>query len=980
MKTMFQHLPRLFLAATLLVACGDPEKPVEAVDAAAQDQLGQTDVDTVSAPDTGPPECTLSADCAGKVTLSGPCEVPVCVASERRCEVASLADNTPCDDGSGCTTGELCTAGACGGGKIVDCDDGDVCTQDTCDPSGGCAHAPVKTPVPCDDDYACTSDDACADGKCVGKTVVCDDNNPCTDDDCNPLTGCTHKANAAPCDDGSACSLNDACLAGACVGGSAPVCDDSNGCTDDSCDPKKGCVSLPSKATCDDGDGCTGADACSGGKCVGGNSTCQCQTDTDCVAFEDGDLCNGTLYCDKSAAPFACKVAPKSTVTCIPSSNDCQVVTCVAKSGKCTPSAVTDGKPCADGDFCTTGDACKTGQCKGAAAAKCDDGQSCTTDGCEPKVGCIHLAASGPCDDGQACTIGDVCDGGFCKPGKGKSCNDANPCTNDACVQGKCKSTPNVAACDDGVACTKADICAGGTCGGKPDKATCDDGDKCTDDACDGAQGCLNVANGSCGPCQGIQCLPCASQKPCKKSGKLVPGTCCALGDPLQYLGKGAGDEVVDLEVDGEYAYLCGGFGVRVVKITNPTQPGSPASATQRCQRVGIGPTLANGDRVVYLAHHGDTWVTTPFLKTFHRTTAGAMSPVHTIYDDKILFEGVRYHKGHVWVATHGGGVRIYAADAKGKPSYLKTIGGFTNAWKIEMQGDRAWVADGEGGLRVVDVASPKTAAIVQSLKTTALARDVDKNKARVYTALGGGGVDVFNRVANGKLNFAFNVPPLGSTQAVSVDGGLLAVANWSHVAVYDSATLQLLGTEKVKLYPQFEQDFGVFTSKGIVYTGEWEGLHTLQFKPGFVAPDLWVKEELVSFPPTKGATKAVLVHNRGLVDLEISKIQPADPAQFSVKPDKLVVKPGKAGVVEVTFNGGGAGDFNINSSLWMYTNDPDSGQSPFKLMLIVSKQAGSLNVGDPLPKSFGFLDPKGAGQLSGLKGNVVILAYFALF
>ena len=35
---------------------------------------------------------------------------------------------------------------------------------------------------------------------------------------------------------------------------------------------------------------------------------------------------------------------------------------------------------------------------------------------------------------------------------------------------------------------------------------------------------------------------------------------------------------------------------------------------------------------------------------------------------------------------------------------------------------------------------------------------------------------------------------------------------------------------------------------------------------------------------------------------------------------------------------------------------------------------------GDRLDESFAFLDPTGANQLAGLEGQVVVLAYFALF
>ncbi len=64
----------------------------------------------------------------------------------------------------------------------------------------------------------------------------CDDSNPCTDDSCN-AGQCDNTPNTDPCDDGDACTTGDACAAGTC--GGTPI-----SCTgDDVCDPNIGqCV------------------------------------------------------------------------------------------------------------------------------------------------------------------------------------------------------------------------------------------------------------------------------------------------------------------------------------------------------------------------------------------------------------------------------------------------------------------------------------------------------------------------------------------------------------------------------------------------------------------------------------------------------------------------------------------------------------------------------------------------------------------
>ncbi|MEC9072388.1 MAG: hypothetical protein VX938_08425, partial [Myxococcota bacterium] len=99
-------------------------------------------------------------------------------------------------------------------------------------------------------------------------------------------------------------------------------CDDGDPCTNDSCSPDSGCVSVPK---CDDGDACTN-NVCNGGgcsypakSCVDGNpctfdkcnsqSGCDFTTATNCT---DNNECTNT-YCD--AAWGGCKSDPPVTCT-----------------------------------------------------------------------------------------------------------------------------------------------------------------------------------------------------------------------------------------------------------------------------------------------------------------------------------------------------------------------------------------------------------------------------------------------------------------------------------------------------------------------------------------------------------------------------------------------------------------------------------------------------------------------------------------
>ncbi len=64
-----------------------------------------------------------------------------------------------------------------------------------------------------------------------------------------------------------------------------------------------------------------------------------------------------------------------------------------------------DGTVCDDGNACTQIDTCQSETCAGSGLLDCDDHNPCTTDSCDPAIGCLHA----PTDtDGDG--VGDVCD------------------------------------------------------------------------------------------------------------------------------------------------------------------------------------------------------------------------------------------------------------------------------------------------------------------------------------------------------------------------------------------------------------------------------------------------------------------------------------------------------------------------------------------------------------------------------------------
>lgn len=505
----------------------------------------------------------------------------------------------------------------------TDCvDDGNACTKTKCDPGGECVHSPNSDP--CNDGSACTAGDVCSEGACVGVAIACNDQNPCTTDTCNNTNGCVFTANMLACEDNNPCTTSDTCLGGTCHGGpnmctcqstadcashndenlcngslvcqmvggvgncvinesSVVVCDNTNDsdCLAATCTPATGLCSLQpinDGIACADADACTVLETCTNGVCSGLARTC-----------DDDDLCTGSESCDPATGCI-----PGSPLACDDGQTCNGLETCVTLLGGCVPG---QEKNCNDNDPCTS-DVCDTTQndCVNTAnALDCNDLNPCTFDVCVKGFGCVHQASPAlagiSCNDDNACTTSDACDeNGVCVGSKPVVCTAASQChTAGVCnpLTGIC-STPAAAdgtGCDDNHGCTTDDACFLGECQGQPMvcnpdschlDATCDDtdgvgkcvqgknrcqpdGDTCTWDLCDLKVGCYTINTGSK---PGFQLGWCGSGKE-----NLDDDVC-----PLAY-------NDADLDNDGvceAYVAGCpncpGGYGDNAPQFQNPDQ------------------------------------------------------------------------------------------------------------------------------------------------------------------------------------------------------------------------------------------------------------------------------------------------------------------------------------------------------------------------------------------------------------------------
>ncbi len=364
----------------------------------------------------------------------------------------------------------------------VDCDDKSNCTDDWCE-AGKCKHQ--ANTATCDDGNACTTGDVCKGGTCTaGPKSACEDGNICTDDSCDTAANaCVHKPNTVACDDGKACTVADACDKSACVAGKGKDCDDKNACTDDTCDATSGaCQHTPKPGCVAALKPCTQTSECDAGVCDVSHHVC-----VPCVASAD---CGGGYNCAKQQC-----VASKACS----SGADCKVTkqVCDKTDGVCVD--------CVSANDCGTDQLCVQSTCVAAPACKSD--KDCTGVCDTGKGVCVGCVATADCKAGTWCApwqecVAVVCSGQACLQttlfacaadgsgyGVGNECKDDVVCTDDKCDPAAgCLNLAAAGSCDDGNACTDDSCQKIGGCKHVANTGLCDDSNACTTaDACWGA-------------------------------------------------------------------------------------------------------------------------------------------------------------------------------------------------------------------------------------------------------------------------------------------------------------------------------------------------------------------------------------------------------------------------------------------------------------------------------------------------------------
>ncbi|MGC4119562.1 MAG: hypothetical protein QM765_34325 [Myxococcales bacterium] len=402
----------------------------------------------------------------------------------------SLTAWSPASEFASCGTGQICHAGACATGCVIN--GSTYYDKDALAPGNSClsCQPSVSTAswTPANEQSSCNTGQICHGGGCVAGCAIgggywaagaLNTANACQQ--CVPAastTVWTTLADTASCGGGKFCS-SGACSTGCVVLGAfyaGGALSPGNACQ--VCDPS---TRTDAFTPLSDGAAC-GAQVCNGGKCGTGcyiastsypsgaanpGNACQiCDPSKSISAWTDspeGLQCGTGLVCHAQVCSAGCFISNAYyAAAALNPASSCQ---------SCVPAVSTTGwSSTPDGTGCGTGRICAGGQCLQdcyVGGTTYSAGQDNPADACEACDPAVSTSSFSPAHEGTSCAAGKVCRNGDCQagcsiagayygPGAANPANGCQQCLPDQSLSAWVNA--------DGASCAAGKVCTGGAC------------------------------------------------------------------------------------------------------------------------------------------------------------------------------------------------------------------------------------------------------------------------------------------------------------------------------------------------------------------------------------------------------------------------------------------------------------------------------------------------------------------------------------
>ncbi len=448
-------------------------------------------------------------------------------------------------------------------------------------------------------------------------------------------------------------------------------------------------------------------------------------------------------------------------------------------------------------------------------------------------------------------------------------------------------------------------------------------------------------------------------------------------------------DHILDVNsLPGGRILALSSSGIAIIDAGTMSIPGSTDYITRTGREGGGGRDVAvYKDTFLYINNHqSESRMTTTGFGVSKITEEG-ITGITDITETDVFFEKLNVYGDFLFAAAHNKGIRIYSLTNPENPTLVGSLSeGFTDVFDVALSGNTLYVADGGGGLKLVDisdVSSPKIVAGETTTTAMGTAQDIEARDGRVYVACGGAGICVYE---DGDLSSRTVYPLSGCTEALCWIGDYLAASTFGGVSVFEVGARTLLTKVASENTSRFNQKAYIRTSFGVAATNDstlmvacWNSVDCYQIKSiaESSVPDISCSTQRIRFPSAGGSETHHIINQGGgtLIIAEVSALT----GDFSTTLIPQSIEPGDTVYFDVKYTEGNESE---GQTLFISSNDPDENPLPIQ----VFGKTSSLDVGEEVPDftlSTIYTNPEtgvfseGEFTLSEQKGKVVWVQMF---
>jgi hypothetical protein len=233
-----------------------------------------------------------------------------------------------------------------------------------------------------------------------------------------------------------------------------------------------------------------------------------------------------------------------------------------------------------------------------------------------------------------------------------------------------------------------------------------------------------------------------------------------------------SGATATDIFVSGGYGFVSAAtVGLLIVDIDPPAS--ATVVKTVAPPTDGTGNDVCVSGNYAYLAHGF------PGVSIIDISDIATASIVKTI--DTFSASGIRYKDGYVYVADSIGGLSVIDVEPVADASVVSSLY-FTNGMTdgLAISGNYLYMPAYGQGVKVVDISTPETASLVQTVNTPAYCHDVAISGNRAFVTDSQAGLFAIDITTPTSASISSQVDTIGWGCGMSIDGDYAYVANYA--------------------------------------------------------------------------------------------------------------------------------------------------------------------------------------------------------